>query len=113
MKKVLLSILLACVLFASVFALAGCGNKNSDKSDKAPIIGSWNHSGYVYTFNEDKTGSYEAFGRIMEFTYEDDGNQVRILYKGNTVPGTYEYKVDGDKLIIKDSFGSDVIYKKK
>lgn len=112
MKKVVLSILLAIVMVAGIFTLAGCG-KNSDKSDKAPIIGSWDHSGYVYTFNEDKTGSYEVFGNTMNFTYEDDGSKVSILYKGNTVPGTYEYKIDGDKLIIKDSFGDDVIYKKK
>lgn len=112
MKKVILSILLAVVMLVSIFTLAGCG-KDSNKSNKAPIIGSWEHSGYVYTFNEDKTGKYEAFGRFMEFTYEDDGDQVRILYYGNTVPGTYEYRIDGDKLIIKDSFGDDVIYKRK
>jgi hypothetical protein len=49
----------------------------------------------------------------MNFTYDDDGSKVKILYKGNTIPGTYEYRIDGKKLIIKDSFGSDVVYQKK
>ena len=111
MKKIILSIVLAVVFIASILVLTGCGKAKD--SDKAPIIGSWEHSGYVYTFNEDKTGNYEAFGSKMNFTYEDDGSKVTILYKGNTVPGTYEYKIDGEKLIIKDSFGDDVVYKKK
>lgn len=111
MKKIVLSIALAVVLLASMFILTGCGK--SKDSDKAPIIGSWDHSGYVYTFNEDKTGTYELYGSKMNFTYEDDGNKITILYNGNTVPGTYEYRIDGNKLIIKDSFGKDVVYTKK
>lgn len=112
MRKVLISIVLALILIVSVLLLTGCG-KDATKEDKNSLIGSWEHSGYVYTFNEDKTGSYKAFGSEMNFTYEDDGSTVTILYKGNTVPGTYEYKIDGKKLIIKDSFDNDVVYEKK
>ena len=49
----------------------------------------------------------------MKFTYEDDGKKVKILYNGNTIPGTYEYRIDGNKLIIKDSFGNDLEYTRK
>lgn len=112
MKKVCLLITLVLVMIASLFSLAGCG-KDSNKKDENSIVGSWEHSGYVYNFNADKTGSYEVFGNKMNFTYEDDGSKVSITYKGNTIPGTYEYKIDGKKLIIKDSFGNDVIYERK
>ena len=38
----------------------------------------------------------------MECTYEDDGTKVTILYSGNTVPSTYEYKIDGDILLFNN-----------
>lgn len=105
MKKGILSLVLVVTL--SVL-LIGCGKKG--------LVGEWQYesgSGYVYTFNEDKTCSYEAFGTKMECTYEDDGTKVSILYKGNTVASTFEYKIEGDTLTIKDSFGQDVVYKRK
>ena len=106
MKKGILSLLL--VLTVAVL-LTGCGKKKG-------LIGSWAYesgSGYVYTFNEDKTCSYEALGTKMECTFVDDGEKVSILYKGNTAASTYEYKIEGDTLTIKDSFGKDVVYKRK
>ena len=106
MKKSLLTISL--VLVAVLLLVVGCGKKSSN-----PLIGSWDHSGYVYTFNEDKTGNYEFSGTKMEFTYEDDGTTLSILFEGNTSPMELEYKIEGKKLIIVDSFGSDVEYTKK
>ena len=106
MKKGILSLV---VVITSAFVLTGCGKEKG-------LVGVWTYeqgSGYVYTFNEDKTCSYEAFGTKMECTYEDDGTKVSILYKGNTVASSYEYKIDGDTLTIKDSFGKDVVYKRK
>ena len=81
----------------------------------AKIIGSWEYEtgGYTYTFNDDGTGSYAVGENKMEFTYKDNGKAVEILYTGNTDASTYEYKIDGDMLIIKDSLGNDVKYKKK
>ena len=113
MKTIIVPIGLILMLVVSIFALSGCNKKQKNNENTNPLVGSWDHSGYIYTFNDDKTGSYTAFGNVMNFTYEDDGSKVKILYNGNTVPGTYEYKIDGNKLIIKDSFGSDVIYEKK
>ena len=106
MKKIAKSLLVVSILFVCVIALTGC---NKSKG----LVGSWDHDGYVYTFNEDKTGNYDAKGTKMEFTYEDKGDKVSILYKGNTAASEFEYKIDGKKLIIKDSFGTDVEYTKK
>ena len=106
--KILKKLLLVIVVLVGAFALVGCGNTKS-------IIGSWKYKdgGYTYTFNKDKTGSYTIGSTVMKFTYEDDGKKVSILYEGNTIASEYEYKIDGKKLIIKDSFGSDVEYIKK
>lgn len=108
MKKSFISIVVATVLMVSVFALTGCGKKAANT-----LVGSWDHSGFVYTFNKDNTGSYDALGNKMNFTYEDAGEKVSILYTGNTAASTYEYKIEGKKLIIKDSFGNDVEYTRK
>lgn len=111
MKKTFLSIGVIAILVAALFVLTGCGEKNEEP---LTLVGSWQHSsGYTYTFNADKTGTYSIDGRFMEFTYEDKGDKVSILYYGNTKASEYEYKIDGNKLIIKDTFGSDVEYKRK
>ena len=103
MKKIILGLL----VIVGILTLTGCNkNKNS-------IVGSWKHGEYTYTFKEDKTGNYAVGNNKMEFTYEDDGKKVSILYKGNTTASSYEYNIDGNKLIIKDSFGQDVEYTKK
>ena len=105
MKKMIYSFAFIALLVVGLFAITGCGKKG--------LVDSWETSGYTYTFNEDKTGSYSYGSTKMAFTYEDDGKTVSILYTGNTIASSYEYKIDGDKLIIKDSFGSDVIYTRK
>lgn len=108
MKKTSLKLIMAVVLLGGIFMTSGCGRKDTNT-----IVGSWDHSGFVYTFNKDKTGSYDALGNKMSFTYEDDGKKVSILYTGNTAASSYEYKIEGKKLIIKDSFGQDVEYTRK
>lgn len=111
MKKVLLGLLVV----VSIIFLAGCGKdtNTTTKTKTAPIVGSWEHGSYVYTFNSDGTGNYAYGDTKMEFTYEDTGSEVEILYTGNTVAGKYSYKIEGKKLIIKDSFDNDVEYTKK
>ena len=106
MKK---RLLFAAVILFLAIALVGCGKKE----EKSPLIGSWDYSGFVYKFNDDKTGSYTAGGTEMPFTYEDDGEKIKILYEGNTEASTYEYKVDGNRLTIHDSFNNEVIYYRK
>lgn len=105
MKKVISGILLVLIFLLTT----GCGAKG--------LIGKWRADGYsvdyYYIFNEDKTCAYEMSGAKMECTYEDDGTKVTILYKGNTIANSYEYKIEGDILTIKDSFGQDVKYIRK
>ena len=113
MKKTLKNFVLVLVLLLGVFAFTACGKKSDKKDDTPAIVGSWDHDGYVYTFNKDKTGSYEAYGNVMKFTYEDNGKSVKILYDGNTNASEYKYKIEGKKLIIKDSFDNDVEYTRK
>ena len=107
MKNKILPVLLAVVIIVGAFTLTGC--ENSENS----LVGSWGYSGFVYTFNADGTGTYDASGTLMPFTYEDDGDKITITYEGNTIGSTYEYKIEGNKFIIKDSFGSDVEYTRK
>ena len=106
MKKTIYGIALVMLLVLVV----GCGKKEG-------LVGKWRADGYsvdyYYIFNEDKTCAYEMAGARMECTYEDDGKAVTILYTGNTDASTYEYKIDGDTLLIKDSLGNDVKYVRK
>ncbi len=79
------------------------------------LVGEWVYTGgdYVYTFNDDGTGSYTAGETVMEFTYVDSGSAVEIQYATATVPNNYEYTIDGDKLLIADDFGDTVEYTRK
>lgn len=104
MKKYVLLVL----LLVSVLYVSGCKNEKKD-----PIVGKWANGSYVYTFNEDKTCSYDAAGTVMECTYETSGDKISILYKDSTVPFETTYSIDGTTLHVKDSFGSDVKYEKK
>ena len=111
MKKSTISIIAValCVLLTA-FSLCACGNNN-----KASLVGTWDYEGgrYIYTFNEDGTGVYDAAGTELEFTYKDNGNSIEMTYDNTTEPSVYEYRIEGDTLIIKDSLGSDVKYNKK
>ena len=40
-------------------------------------------------------------------------NNISILYNGNTVPFETTFKIENDTLTIIDSFGKDVVYKRK
>ena len=105
LKSLLLSVLFVAILFS----LTGCGKKE----EKTSIVGKWAQGSYIYTFNEDKTCSYDAAGTLMKCTYEVDGDKLSILYDGNTAPFETTFSIDGNKLNVKDSFGEDTIYTKK
>ena len=111
MKKTILAIGVILVLTILLFVLTGCGKS------KNKIVGSWKYNGgsieAVYKFNEDNTGSYSYSGTKREFKYEDSGTEVKIIYDSDTEGSTYNYRIEGDKLIISDSFGSEVEYVKK
>lgn len=92
MKKNYLIIIIFLIL------ITGCSKKT--------IIGKWKSTDtkkeYYYIFNEDKTCSYEMPAARLDCTYEIDNNQIKILYKGNDKPNTFEYQLKDESLIIKD-----------
>ena len=81
-------------------------------AEETGLVGVWEYEagGYTYTFNEDGTGQYDLGGTIMKLTYEDKGT---ILFEGNTDPMELEYSMSDGKLIIIDSLGDEVVYKRK
>lgn len=89
--------------------------KTTKKTDSSDLVGRWAYSGgmFIYTFNSDMTGEYNVAGTIMKFTYTVDGNKLSILYDDMTETFDTTYKIEGDTLIIKDSLGEDVKYKKQ
>ena len=110
MKTVTKLIAVFCVVLM-LASLAACGGG----ADSGSIVGSWEYEagGFTYTFNADGTGSYDAAGTVMNFTYETNDNMLNILYDGMTTPWITEYEIDGDTLNVHDVSGSDTIYKRK
>ena len=87
------------------FILVGCSKKDG-------IIGTWSYgssSSFQYVFNDDKTCSYAG----RNCTYSVDGDKLSILYDGDTAPFETTFRIEDDKLIIKDSFNNDVTYTRK
>ena len=103
-KKIISLIAIIAIMVASLAILVGCND------NKKTIVGDWEYEsgGYTYHFNEDGTGTYMD---TMKLTYTEDNGKVTITYDGmdNSLEGTWE----GDTLNVKDSFGSDTIYKRK
>lgn len=121
MRKIVESILLIVVLCATIFVLSGCEKKSEEgaiesATEKTSIVGSWKNddlgSDFIYTFNEDGTGKYDAAGTLMEFTYTTQDGRISILYTGDTIPFETDYSVDGDVLNIIDSIGNDTLYER-
>lgn len=104
-------------LTLAMFAFAAC-SKDSDKADrafvaseeeKAPIVGEWGYetnSEWKYVFEADGTGSYIFGGEPLTFTYEDDGEILKIKYDNADNVNEFKYTIDKDTLSIEDSFGS-------
>ena len=125
MKKAIIATLAAVM----VLSVAGCnssGNTNADATTAAEkpaeteapavartLVGSWYHEmGYTYVFREDKTGEYLVDGNsepFWVFTYETDGDKLTMYEDGSLLMET-KYTIDGDTLIIEDSFGEKVYY---
>ncbi|MBQ3409398.1 MAG: hypothetical protein IJH12_09375 [Clostridia bacterium] len=116
MKKITSVISLVAILMV-VLTFSGCGNEKQ-KEEKYTLVGSWKLEAdtdlvYIYTFNDDGTGSYSYYGSELSFSYKDRGDKVSITFQGNTVESEFEYRIEGDSLIIKDGFGNDLTYKRQ
>lgn len=98
------------ILIATIFTLSACGKKENSNS----IVGKWAYSdSFIYTFNKDKTCSYDAMGTLMKCTYTVDGDKLSIMYEGDTEPFETTFKIEDNVLTIKDSLDNDVNYKRK
>lgn len=102
---------------ASMNAPKGIGQPISiepDNGERFALIGSWayeNDENFVYTFNANGTGTYDVYGEILNFTYTDNGTSVTIVF--DDAPGTFDYTVDGNTLVMVDSTGAEVRYIKE
>lgn len=107
MKKIFKKLFVLTILAVGIISTTACNKSQT-------IVGKWEHSsGYIYNFKDNKTGIYSYGSNEMKFTYKDDGKKLSILFDGNTIASEYEYRIENNKLIIKDSFGKDVEYIKK
>ena len=116
MKKIILSTI-AVVMMAMAFVSCGNSGNNGGSKDNG-IVGSWYYNDNTfYTFNEDGTGSYTAFGSLFgNFTYKESDGKLILNYEGSTDPTTFNYKLDGKTLTIlagEDNWGGDTEYKRK
>ena len=115
MKKAFRIVLAALLLASMLLALTACGGSNEPETPADPakaIVGQWKYKSgnYVYTFKDDGTGSYDAAGTLMEFTYEIDGENLSILYSGSSAPFKTTFSINGKELDVKDSNGNSTIY---
>ncbi len=104
MKKIL--IVIACILL-----LTACG--------KGKIVGKWYYydgnsirTDIYYEFNDDKTGSYTYISGKKSFIYDTKNGKVTLDYINSVNLLEFEYTIEGDTLTIKDSNGSNVVYKR-
>ena len=114
MKKALIIGLIVILVLGGALALTILLKSQANK--ETSIIGSWKNNelniDFIYTFNADGTGNYNAAGTIMEFTYTTEGDDISILYKGDTIPFETKYSINDDTLNVIDSLGQDTLYKK-
>ena len=80
------------------------------------LIGCWESaqlSFCSYNFLPDGEGFY-SFGMGKKgFTYTDNGESVTIHFNGDFMPSIFKYTIEEDVLLIEDSFGTPVKYKKQ
>ena len=113
MKKIIKKLSICAAFILVIVWIGACSKSNS-------IIGTWNYykdgdvsDDIYYKFDKGDKGSYTYGGSTKEFKYEDRGNKVIITYEGNTSSNEFDYTISDGILTIKDSFGSDVTYKRK
>lgn len=82
-----------------------------------PLVGSWASEdfdgAFIYTFNADFTGSYDAAGTDMPFTYVAADGKLSIQYEDTDVPWETQFTVADGKLTVKDDLGEDVVYNRQ
>ena len=102
---------------AGATTAAESGSRETVEATDKNIVGNWASRDFdglfIYTFNEDGTGNYDASGTQMPFTFTMEGDKLSVLFDSDTDSFDTVYKIEGNTLTIKDSLGEDVIYDKK
>ena len=103
------------ILIVFCFVLVGCKNKEEIVVHNS-LVGKWadvtTYGTFVYTFNEDGTCSYDAVGTIMTCTYMTNEDKLSVTYDENPVAFETTYTIEGDRLNILDSLGTDTFYER-
>lgn len=82
---------------------------------RSKLIGCWasaEMSFCAYNFLPDGKGFYSFFDAKKEFAYTDYGENITIHFSGDLMPSAFKYTITEDVLLIEDSFGSIVKYKR-
>ncbi len=89
--------------------------KQASKNTSSSLVGTWNWEGgvFAYVFKKDGSGVYKTGSERYYFTYKTKGNKIIIKHTDVKNLTKLKYRIEGKKLIIKDSSGDDVIYIKK
>lgn len=130
MTKRILSLILALLMVATLFAACG-DEKRSSKKDKDekdvvtteaapadPLQGSWyaepDGVEMTFTFNGDGTGSVETMGMTMDTTYTVSGNTISLTmsFMGESETTEFEYSVSGNELSLTTDGETQVFTKK-
>ena len=133
MKNNIKKIGLIVLLFVSIFLLTACEKKEKVKDTKkdketkeektidSKLIGTWKNESdginAVYVFEKDGTGKYtitveeNVSEQDMDY-YTKDGS---LFINFNKDPDTFEieYKMENGNLIIFDSLGEELLFKKQ
>ena len=128
MKKYLSAIALICAALMASACLCACngGGKSSAQSQSAEskandasqsIVGSWSTmlygDEYVYTFNEDGSGVYNAAGKEMKLKYSTKDGIYYETFEGSSATVEHPYRVENNQFIVQDSYGQEIVYNKK
>ena len=128
MKQAAFALIVTAAFIASVFFFGGCSSQqdtpdtpdtsaavsDSSVTPAETLVGQWkceSLTDHIYTFNADGSGQYDMAGNKLDLTYTTENGKITITFlaEGYT-PVTLEYVLDGDRLNIKDSFGTDTFY---
>ena len=127
MKKIICASAIICAAIMASLSFSACGGSSasgnettsavSDTNNSQSIVGSWATElygdEYVYTFNADGTGVYNAVGKIMNLTYKTEDGIYYETFEGSTSAVKRPYRVENNQFIVEDTYGEEIVYNKK
>ena len=127
MKKIICASAIICAAIMASLSFSACGGSSasgnettsavSDTNNSQSIVGSWATElygdEYVYTFNTDGTGVYNAAGKIMNLTYKTEDGIYYETFEGSTSAVKRPYRVENNQFIVEDTYGEEIVYNKK